>query len=80
MHAHEQRPPRGGLRHGDRLTVGSVVMTVLMPQPGYPTTEHTTQAPETLPPFYVASSTGSQADSVAEAEPKDGAPSKRSGH
>jgi DNA-binding winged helix-turn-helix (wHTH) protein len=64
------------LRNGDRLTVGSVVLTVLLPQPGYPTTDLTTQAPETLPPFYVPSSTGSPAERAPEIEPNDRAPSK----
>jgi pSer/pThr/pTyr-binding forkhead associated (FHA) protein len=64
------------LRNGDRLTIGSVVLTVLLPESGYPTTDLTTQSPETLPPFYVPSSTGSPAERASEAEPKDGAPSK----
>lgn len=67
------------LRNGDRLTVGSVVLTVLLPESGYPTTDLTTQAPETLPPFYVPSSTGSPAERASEVEPKDQAPSKPQG-
>jgi DNA-binding winged helix-turn-helix (wHTH) protein len=47
------------LRNGDRLTIGSVVLTVILPQPGYPTAEHTTQTHDTVPPFYVRGSTGS---------------------
>jgi pSer/pThr/pTyr-binding forkhead associated (FHA) protein len=33
------------LHHGDRVAVGKILMTVLMPQPGASTTEQTTQAP-----------------------------------
>jgi DNA-binding winged helix-turn-helix (wHTH) protein len=53
------REPRV-LHHGDRLTIGTVELTVLLPQAGYPTTEHTTQAHDTVPPFYVPGSTGSE--------------------
>jgi DNA-binding winged helix-turn-helix (wHTH) protein len=67
------------LRNGDRLMVGSVVLTVLLPESGHPTTDLTTHAPETLPPFYVPSSTGSPAERASEAEPKDAAASKPQG-
>jgi DNA-binding winged helix-turn-helix (wHTH) protein len=68
------------LRHGDRLTIGSVVLTVLLPQHGYATTDHTTQAHDTVPPFYVPSSTASTADHVGEVEPNDTPASKPRGH
>ena len=47
------------LRHGDRLAIGSVVLTLLLPQHGDATTEHESPAHDTVPPFYLPSSTGS---------------------
>ena len=47
------------LRHGDRLAIGSVVLTVLLPQQGQSTTEHALPAHDTVPPFYLPSSKGS---------------------
>jgi DNA-binding winged helix-turn-helix (wHTH) protein len=47
------------LCHGDRLTIGSVVLTVLLTQHDHSTTEHVAQAHDTVPPFYLPNSTGS---------------------
>ena len=44
------------LKHGDRLTVGSLLITVLMPDSMSATTAHETQAEATVPPLYVESS------------------------
>lgn len=38
------------LRHGDRVTVGSLMLTVLMPYPQGDTTDHTTAVPDTQGP------------------------------
>jgi DNA-binding winged helix-turn-helix (wHTH) protein len=56
------REPRT-LRNGDRLSVGSILMTLIRPQPAA-TTEHSTQASESIPPLYVDRSAGSPGDGV----------------
>jgi len=57
------------LKHGDRVAVGSLLITVLMPDPVNATTAHATQAAEaTVPPLYVESSPDLHLERAADPE------------
>jgi pSer/pThr/pTyr-binding forkhead associated (FHA) protein len=66
-------------RHGDRVTVGSIVMTVLLPESQHSPTEVSTQASETIPPLYVESSPSGPGEVADEVDPET-LGLKRNGH
>ena len=78
VNAERVRAPRA-LRHGDRVSVGTLLLTVVRPQTSETTTEHATEPTDTVPPLYVDSSPAPDGQQLGDVDPP-AKPPKRSGH